>query len=406
MKIVGSVDFIIHSGYVNNLRVESLYVNSTSPTAGYFLHLTGGVAFLNNLYIRSVHVQGMMGFLHCENNGYLLGIVVGSVADCQFGYNNGNHILYDVGASAGMLTFDTVRFEPAGEGFAHIQDNSPQIGSHKFHNCVFESSRGAGSIYIGDNAFGWHFTGCHFENNCLPYPGVVDNGFDVRLGGGQTNVSFDSCLFSYPHSSTTNFYNIRNASSAYLTIKNSTIDGIGHAGYLGFCQEPYGARTGFIANVYNEPGGVPKVDYLAGMVAPVKFNDDQPSGLFGRSIASMVKAVVTTNATPTTIIGDIYVILRTSSINLIHAEVVGVNSAGTAFCSFNLRSTITVDSSNNAVIRGTDHGTSTASSTQAAAIALIGSSVGNTNGVTVTVTGLAGTTIRWVCSVTATTINH
>jgi hypothetical protein len=399
IKVTAAVNaFNVTSVVVNNFSCENLYiVSAVAAGAAFALDATGGV---NNLYLRKVYVQGMANALYV---GATSAIVHAHIEFCQFGYNSNEHVVFQNGADVGSALFISTRFEPAGDGFSLLKATGVALatGSFKFVNCVFESANAQYAVNCGANVIAWSFIGCHFENNAGPVGGVATAaGSDIYIGGGQANVNIDGCLFSNPYSTATTFYNITSTLGARVIASNNTINGQGHAGYLGFITGSYDTYVTLIGNKYSESGS-PAIDYTASLINPVRFNDFQTSLTRGAVNGPIVKSVTTTNATPTRVWGDLYQLQASSALFAV-ADVVGTDVTGAVYSAFTTRVLVTADATDTATIRGTTTETGIASGAQAAAFALTGGA--GSAGLELKVTGIAATTINWVASVTLTKV--
>lgn len=394
------VNFINNSATVNNFSMEDMYVTAT-VTSGAALAIANG-AGINNLYMKKVFVEGMANALYVNASGAFVHL---KMDFCQFGYTTGNHIYIANGADVGSALISNTRFEPAGDGYAAIKafGAAYATGSFKFINCVFESMNSLIAVDIGANATAWSFIGCHFENNGCPITGVATVGAcDIKVGGGQSNVLISGCMFSFPYTTATGFYNIINESGGLVTCINNTINGMGHAGYVGFVSDTYGCNTTLISNKYNETGS-PWIDYAQHTTNPVRVNDFQASLKAGAVNAGIVRSVTTTNATATRIWGELYQFQASEAIYAT-ADVVGIDSTGAVFAAFTVRQLFTTDASNNGTARATANETAIVSGAQAAAFALVGGAA--SLGLELKVTGIAATTIKWVAKINLNKIGH
>jgi len=394
IKTIAASNFVNINSVINNFTMDRLYVVS-AITSGAVLSIdsTGGV---NNLLMRQVYVQGMANALYV---GSTASIVHAQIEFCQFGYNSNEHVVFNDGADVGSTLFLSTRFEPAGDGRSLLKATGTTLatGSMKFINCVFESANAQYAVNCGSNVIAWSFIGCHFENNAGPVSGSpTAAGSDIYIGGGQANVNIDGCSFSNPYSTATSFYNITSVLGAKVIASNNTVNGQGHAGYLGFISGSYDCNVTLVGNKYNEVGS-PAVDYTSGLINPVRFNDFQLSLKYGAVNGPIVKSVTTTNATPTKIWGDLYQLQASSALFAV-ADVVGTDVTGAVYCAFTTRVLVTANASDTATIRGTTTETGIASGAQAASFALTGTT--GTAGLVLNVTGIAATTIKWVANVT------
>jgi hypothetical protein len=390
IRTISSCNVFSVTSAINNFTVKNLYINSTVVT-GYALNLSSA-GNITNLYFSNVFVQQMLGFLHVSANGIITHALI---EFCQFAYNTGNHVLYDDGAILSNITFDSSKFEPAGQGFSAYRafGNSVATGPQKFMHCVIESIRSARAMDLGANAIATSFYGCHFENNASEINSVaVDSGCDIFFAGGQSNILVENCNFAYPFSSATNFVNVNNSAYATVTCINNTVS-VG-TNSVGFVKDSFGSGTVLMSNVYvgNSVGTV----YTNQNITNPTVVNDLGSIKFGNFIGPIVKFCQTTDATPTKIWGNLYQ-FQASSGWLITANVIGINVSGAIYSAFMLRSLITSDATNATTIRGSANETPIVSGAQNAAFVLTGSTA--TAGLELRVTGIASTTIKWQANI-------
>jgi hypothetical protein len=390
IRTIGSCNVFNVTSVINNFTIKNLYINST-VTTGYALNLSSS-GNITNLYVSNVFVQEMLGFLHVSANGIITHALI---EFCQFAYNTGNHVLYDDGAILNSITFDSCKFEPAGQGFSAYRAYGTSIatGQQKFIHCVIESIRSARAMDLGANAIATSFYGCHFENNASQINGVaVNNGCDIFFAGGQSNILVENCSFSYPFGTATNFINVNNSAFATVTCISNTI-AIG-TNSAGFVKDSLGLSTVLMNNVY-VGDGVSTVYTNQNVTSPTIINE-LGSIKFGNFVGPIVKFCQTTDATPTKIWGELYQ-FQASSGWLITANVIGVNASGAVYSAFMLRSLITSDATNATTIRGSANEIPIVSGAQNAEFVLTGSTA--TAGLELRVTGIASTTIRWQANI-------
>lgn len=393
IRTSASCNAIAISASIGQLTLENIsFASSIATLSALYLSPTGGIS---NLLMRNVFEYGMLSAITVDNGATL---THAHIEFCQFGYSLGNHVNFINGAVINSVLFLSTRFEE-GSTNSHFKavGSITGTGSCKFINCVFEACRAQRAVDVGNNANAFAFIGCHFEGNSSDQGGTpTDGGCDIYLGGGLTNVLVDSCQFSIPNATATNFYNIRNELSSRLTTLNNIVHGIGHAGYLGFVLDAYGISTTLIGNIYTETGS-PWLDYANGVNSASRINDYQSSLKAGSVVGPITKSLQTTNATPTSIWGGQYQFQPSSSVYA-NAEVVGTDSTGAVYCAFNIRQLFSADASNNITSRGTMSETPIASGAQAAAFAISGTGH-DYAGLNLNVTGIAATTIKWVAKI-------
>jgi hypothetical protein len=394
------VNFVNNSAYANNFSMEDMYITA-NVTSGAALAIANGAA-INNLRMKNIYVQGMANALYVNESGSFVHM---EMDFCQFAYTSGNTIYIANGADVGSALISNTRFEPAGDGYAAIKafGSAYATGSFKFINCVFESMNSLIAVDVGSNATAWSFIGCHFENNGCPIAGIATVGAcDIKVGGGQANVLISGCMFSFPHTTATGFYNVINEEGGNVVLQGNTVNGMGHAGYVGFVTDTYGTNTTLIANKYNETGS-PWIDYTGRITNATKINDSQATLKAGAVIGHIVKYVQTTNAITTRIWGQEYQ-FQASMAMYVTADVVGTDSSGAVYCAFTVRQLYTADASNVITSRGTANETGIASGAQAVNFAVVGGPA--SSGLELKVTGIAATTIKWVARITLHKIGH
>lgn len=390
--VCGANGAFSYTSTVHCPTIQDLSIYSVNGAPGAALGF--GTATIVDLRLLNVQVQGMARVYDLTAAAT---IVCGYAKDCVFQGSRNPHV--DIGATAitNAMSYENCRFESAFSPNSVYKNRGVTNANTQFINCVFEGAQALYAVDLGDNSHGVQFRGCHFEANCANGGGGPYNlGADIKTGFN-SSVIVDGCYFGFSDTSATNFHNIDNNQQADLTTKGCRVNGAQQSGYKGFILQTNASQKGptCIGNNYVNSAGF---DYLQDVTLPVRLNDSNDSVKWGFEMSPIVKHVTTTDATPTLLLDGWAYSFNASEVLLFEADVIGADSTGAVYYAQKLRSLVTADSGSSPTIRGTINETAVASGAQTAAFGIIVNG-GAANGIKLTVTGIAATTIRWVARI-------
>lgn len=328
-------------------------------------------------------------------------IVTLDVSKCNFIYNSHEHLLTENGATIEEMAFTDTRFDAQNNTVkaGHVAYNGA-VGWSRYTRCLFQSASSLYSVYLSGND-PVTFTDSMWYNNANDSQGIITDGANVYTGVGNSLVEFNGCQLLRPKSTAVNFYHIRahgtGTMDRVVVVSNCHIDLTDTAGLILADSDKPSNITVMNSRCTESAGGTYNAMTGAG-TAPRLYNNHRISSK-AFIIDDIVKEVQTTDAVATIIQGGQYTVQPSTSI-LISYDVMGRNADNTVYAAYSGQNLFTIDANRVVTDRGTLGAANVIETDAGMAVTFVVISDGAVPaGIIIRVTGVAATTIDWVCRV-------